>query len=182
MTRMLNKLTSTIATLKKLPKYLIVIIDKDIILDTDVFDPQAPIIIEEMTRWFIRQIDVILRRKKVDFLNKKPGALTGLATMTIYIRMLRRAGTFNDQSRIYGTLQLRSKFNNTLNDTIAKLDQCILTVNSCNTYEDFNHHGNLSPKGKSKFWWEIDDLLERFEKNKIKLLPTPKNPQHQHGR
>ena len=124
----------------------------------------------------------MLHHKKVDFLDKKPGALTGLATKTIYVKMLRQIGSFNEDSRMYASLQLRSKFNDALNDAVAKVDQHILGINSCNAYEHFNRHGNLSIKGKNNFWWELNDLIERFELNKVKLLPNPKNSPKNAGR
>ena len=77
---------------------------------------------------------------------------------------------------MYATCKLQSKFNDTLNDAVTKIDQYILTVNSCNTYEDFNKKGNLSDKGMNGFWSEVDDLIQRFESGKVKLKPNPKNP------
>ena len=176
MTRMINTLISTIEVCKRIPRYLIVIINMDLIMDIDSLDDQSPIIVPQLVRWFMRQVDMILRRKKVNFLDKKPGALTGLSLKTIYVKMLRKVGLFNDSSHIAKALQLRTKFNDALNDAVAKVGQHILTINSCNGYEHFNQHGNLSIKGKNNFWWELDDLLERFELSKIKLLPNPKNP------
>ena len=53
MIRALNTLNQVIADQRKLPKYLIVVMDTDIIKDLDVFDQQAPIIIQELVRWFV---------------------------------------------------------------------------------------------------------------------------------
>ena len=70
---------------------------------------------------------------------------------------------------------LCAKFNDALNDAVAKVDQYILTINSCSQYKHFDKKGNLSLKGKHDFWWELDDLIDRFEANRVKLLPNPKN-------
>ena len=184
MTRMINSLLQAVKERKRLPKYLIIIMDRDIIHDlSDVLDPIAHLVLAEITRWFVRQIDSIMRRKRLDFLEKKPGAFTGfLSTKVIYVRMLRRIGSFNSGSKTAGVMELRPKFNDVLNDELAKLNQYILTINSCNTYDHFDRYGNLSPKGKECFWWELDDLIERFNIDKVKLLPNPKNPpQFNHG-
>ena len=70
----------------------------------------------------------------------------------------------------------RPKFNHVLNDAVAKFDPRILTINSCSTFEHFEKKGALSQKGKEEFWMELDDLIQRFDVNKVKLLPNPKNP------
>ena len=49
-------------------------------------------------------------------------------------------------------------------------------MNTCNCYEDFDRSGNLLLKGKCKFWLELDDLIQKFDSDRIKLLPNPKNP------
>ena len=71
---------------------------------------------------------------------------------------------------------MRPRFNDALNDAVAKLNARILTINSCNSYDHFNRNGKLLQKGKEEYWWELDDLLQRFDLNRIKLLPNPKNP------
>ena len=63
--------------------------------------------------------------------------------------------------------KLRSKFNDALNDAVAKAEQYILTINSCNAYEDFTKTGTVSNRGKSAFWHKIDDLIHHFDMNKV---------------
>ena len=73
-TRIVNSLIEAIKERRRLPKYLVVIIDLDMLRDVDVFDQSAAQIINELVRWLVRQVDMILRCKKMDFLEKKPGA------------------------------------------------------------------------------------------------------------
>ena len=90
--------------------------------------------------------------------------------------MLRRVGKYGDET-IPGKLnKLRLHFNDALNDAVAKVGQYILTINSCNAYEDYDNRGYLLVKGKCNFWLEIDDLIQHFDFNKVKLRPNPKNP------
>ena len=79
---------------------------------------------------------------------------------------------------MFGITQLCHRFNDHLNDAVAKTNQFILTMSSCNSYDHFDHRRNLS-KGRISLWHELDDLIDRFERNKVKLLPNPKNPPHQ---
>ena len=174
--RVINNLTDAINQRKRLPKYLIVILDKDLILDINLDDENAEMLLREEVRWTVRNINTTLRRKKVDFLHKKPGSMTNLETTVIYVRMLCRVGSFSEDSTMNKVNQFRSKFNDALNDEVAKLDNRILTIASCNAYEHFDRLGNLSSLGKTAFWYELDDLIARFEENRVQLLANPKNP------
>ena len=174
---MINSIIDAIKERKRLPKYLVMIPDKDIIQhDVDFFSEEVPLILNEILRWFVRQIDLIIRRQKIDFLDRKPGSLQGFSPKTIYVCMLCRCGYSEDSSStVAQILRLRPKFNDALNDAVAKVDQYIMTINSCGSFEHFDKRGNLSKKGKYCFWWELDDLIKRFEKGKVKLLPNPTN-------
>ena len=138
--RIINAITSVVndkgATL---PKYLVVILDHDIIRDIDdVFTTEAPHAIATLTDWTVRQINLIIHRKWVDLLDKKPGSLSGLSTSIVFIRMLKLIGSFQPGSRLQGIFNLRAKFNNSLNDAVVKINQHMLTTNSCNAYEHFD--------------------------------------------
>ena len=181
MVRMVNNLIEAMVSRKRIPKYLLVIPDQDILMsDVDVFDDDAPIMVEEAANWLVRKFDVALRRRKLSFLERKPGALTGLTPTIIFVRMLRRVGKFSKESRRFAIHSLRSKFNDSLNDAVAKRGHRIMTVNSCNAYEHYDHRGNLTPVGRKEFWLEVDMLVNRFDLGKIKLLPNPKNPPRNH--
>ena len=180
-TRMLNALTETINTLHTLPKFLIIVLDKDILGNIDLYTKHVDKHISEMTCCFVRQINTIVRRKRVDLLAKKPGAVSGYCTTIIFLRMIRRVGSFHEDSKMYQVNSFRHRFNDCLNDAVAKISQRILTVNSCNAYEHFDRGGRLSPAGCMIFWKELDDLIDRYERNKVKLLPNLKNPPRNHG-
>ena len=80
------------------------------------------------------------------------------------------------KSCIFNICQFRGKFNEALNSSISKISQYMLTIASCNSYDDFDKHGCLSKKCKMAFWDELDDLIDRFDRDKVKLLPTPSQP------
>ena len=78
---MINTLIEVITDRKRIPKYLLVIPDKDILYDFDTISPNAQAVLHDLTCWFVHQIHLIIRRKKIDFLNRKPGA-TAMITLT----------------------------------------------------------------------------------------------------
>ena len=174
--RVLNALAWAIIKRRRLPKILIIMADLDLIQNIDVFDKDAPVMLKDWIFWFVRQIDVTIRWIKESILELKPGGLVGFDPKIIHIRMIRRACNFSEESKRYAVHDLRAKNNDALNDAAAKRSHNIMTINSCQSHEDFDHKGNLTPAGKRHFWKEIDDLIRKFELNKIKLRPNPKNP------
>ena len=86
----MNNVINAIIPRKQLPKYLIVVPDKDIIQEIEVESDNAVVILQDITRWMVRQIDTVIRRKRLDFLGSKPGAVSSFLTKTVYVRMLHR--------------------------------------------------------------------------------------------
>ena len=132
--------------------------------------------VNPFVNWFVHQINVVVCHKRMYLLEKKPGAISGFTTKIIFLHMLRRIGSFKENSKMDLFTSLKPKVNDSLNDAVVKIGQYILTVNACNEYEHFTHKGRLSNMGKNVFWHEVDDLLQRFDLNKVKLLPNLKNP------
>ena len=159
----------------RLPKYLVVVLDKDIIYEVDSDMDQAHNILGHITFWLVNQINLILWRKCTALMDKKPGMVSRPTTI-MFVWMLRRISTFLPESNLVKTYVLRAKFNDALNNAATKIQATILTITSCNTYRDFNRCGNPSNIGKQAFWYEIDEVFEKLDRNKFKLLPNPKNP------
>ena len=92
----------------------------------------------------------------------------------IFIRMLCRVEHQHQGGRVDKVMSLRAKFNDALNDAVAGIEQRMMTITSCNTLAHFDRWGKLLEKGKHTYLREMDELIERFDLNKIKLLPNPK--------
>ena len=83
-----------------LPKYLLVILDRDVIDDyenIDEFDAYKAVGV--LTTWIVHQMNNVVPHKQLDLWEKKPGALSGFATNIIFVKMIRRIGKFNPESR-----------------------------------------------------------------------------------
>ena len=61
---MINCLIDAAQERKCLPRYLIVVPDKDIISDMTNFDEHATWVLKELVRYLIRQVDTLVRRCK----------------------------------------------------------------------------------------------------------------------
>ena len=122
---------------------------------------------------------MVIHRKRIDLYERRLGAVAECNTKVVYICMLWRVGSFKPDSTMFTLCKWKNKLNDALNDAVAKANQHILMINRCNTYEHFDCTGDLSMKGKEDFWWELHELIQKFDLDKIKLLPNPKNPPKQ---
>ena len=166
-----NALIEGLNTFEHLPKYLIVISDLDVIKDVKEFNFGVYKALSAIMNWLTRQIDIVLCRKCLQLMEKKPGAVNDTDPTIINVNAVRRVEFFRPGSKLESYCSVRTKFNDTLNDCVARQDQRILTIRSCTTMDHFDQWGKLSAKGKSLFWFEMDDLLERFDKGGLLLLP-----------
>ena len=117
-----------------------------------------------------------IRCKRASLMEKKPGSIYGSDPTVIYVCMIRRIDlNLKQGSRKHEVFVMRARFNDALNQAVARDNQTIMTINSCNTSSHFSHLGDLSDKGKEDLWLEIDYLLEKYDRKEIKLLPNPGN-------
>ena len=98
-TRVFNSLVDAINERKRFPRFLIVILDKDVINNADVFDDNILDFIRDSVNWLVKQIALFLKRKKIDILAKRPGAIYGDDPTVIFVRMIRRICQFKRGSR-----------------------------------------------------------------------------------
>ena len=173
--RIVNNFIDIINEKHLLPRFLMVIIDRDIISDVNLYEDDDPVkTIRQGVDWLVKQISIAIRRKRVELLQRKPGAIYGADPTVVFVRMVCRVDLrLKRGSKLDEIYALRAKFNDALNDAASRYDNRILTVNSCNSAGHFDNLGNLSEKGRKAYWQEVDDLLERFDRKAIKLLPSP---------
>ena len=177
--RILNSLIDQLNKENRLPRFLVVIIDKDLVSDLNVFDGYAAQMVSDYTNWLVKQINTTVTRKKSELLDKCPGTVFSGDPKIIFVRMLHRYERYTPGCRLKLLHGLRSKFNESLNSAAAKIGQRMLTITSCNTRDHFDYWGNLTVKGCLDFWQELNELLDRFDCGQIKLHPALSPPAQQ---
>ena len=95
-TRIVNSVIKVVNSKNSLPHFLVVLVDKDLISEVDVFSEDAPEVIRAATNWMAKQINIIIHQKKVELLDKKPGALYAGDPVIIFTRMIRRVDYYGD--------------------------------------------------------------------------------------
>ena len=76
-TRIYNTIVEAMNNYERLPKYILILLDKDLIESLKTCDYGAKITMEGAVIWLIERLDKTLYWRKEDIRNKKPGALTG---------------------------------------------------------------------------------------------------------
>ena len=64
---------------------MVIMIDKDIIADVNVFDEEAINMIRDDTKWLVRQANIAVRRQRLQLLEKHPRAIYGSDPTIIFV-------------------------------------------------------------------------------------------------
>ena len=171
--RVNNAVLEGLNTRSRLPRYLVVILDNNLVAEVNIFNNDAMKEWRTCTKWLVRQIDMNIKHKRLELLEKRPGAVYDEDPRIVYVKMIRRAQFYPTGSKAAKLCTMRSKFNNILNEIVAAEGHYILGIESCSTADCFDSFGKLSTKGKYHYWSEMLELMEKFDKKKIKLVPIP---------
>ena len=169
--RILNSYIEALNSRERLPRFLIVIIDKDIIDDVNVFEFGATKEIAENVHWLVRQITMFTRRRKAEIAEMKPGAVYETDPKIILVNMIKQVHSFSRSSHMESIVSLRSKFNNVLNNAAINAGCSILNIDACDSGNHFDLMGKLNHFGQFVYWKQMNHILENFDKTKIRLDP-----------
>ena len=86
----------------RLPRYMVFVLDKDILEEINVWAPEAAICkaFSSTLNWIMRQVSIITRRRKMEITEWNPGAVFGSDPKVIFTKMLRRAEYYPKGSRL----------------------------------------------------------------------------------
>ena len=165
--KIITPLVQALNEFQRIPKYILVIPDKDMLVNLP-HSTGISIIIGAMLHYVVKQIDILIEQRHLELTTLKPGALVSSEhPKIIWVRMLKRPKQLTS-----GTFSLRGKFN-------AILEERLLDGNCDNHFimsidvdaQDFDLSGYLTSAGKSTFWREVDRAMRRFDMGDIKLRP-----------
>ena len=173
-TRIYNAIVDEMNSNQRLPKYILIAIDKDLIESLKSFDFGAQILMEDAVSWLVEKLDKALYWRKEDIRSKKPGALTGPGEpRLIFINIIDRPR--NTDPRKHNVFKLVSKANDAIEKVVHKYKRMyhIMYIESVNEFLHFDYQGHLTPNGRIQYWKEVDDKMRRFDKGQIDLNPKP---------
>ena len=169
LTRIINALLDKLNEEEKLPRYIIIILDKDIIEEAFFYDFGVKYILKNLITWIQRNIDLCIETCKEDIRGKRPGSLTSaIEPRYIWVTPLHRPPNLAKKS----IFSLVNKCKETMEYIMAREQHChIMTIKSVNEYAHFDHWGSLTSIGKEQLWKELDQQMRRFDRSDLDLLP-----------
>ena len=100
-TRIVNALVAALNEKTILPKYILMVIDRDIIMDTEKVDRGYWLLIEDQIEWVQKQITKVLTRRREDLKYKRAGSLPdSTEPKVIWIKIINRPYENNESSAI----------------------------------------------------------------------------------
>ena len=171
LSRIVNALITELNENDHLPKYILIVPDKDIVQDMQFNAYGASHILEKMTTWLVNTIASLINRRKHNTYVVKPGAAVPPDEPSlIWVKMLSRPKL--ESSCRNDIFAMKRKFNYILEETLSGTgNNYILEIESCNTVDEFDRAGDLSQKGKINFWRDIDQKMRKFAKGELSLKP-----------
>ena len=177
--RFTNPLADALNANHRLPKFIIVIPDKDLLQSTKHKSSfRAARFIGSIIHHLIARYTKLISRREHELEQKFPGAILPYDDVHkdnhpkfIWIRMLKRQKGDVADKKLDELFQLRGKFNSILEERIFEDGgDCHKIMSIDVPTSEFDLAGSLLPHGKEIFWKEVSNAMEKFALGKIKLL------------
>ena len=169
--RIINTLTKEMnsPTHQHLPCYIVILLDKDLVHEANVFDFGVSETLEDIIKWLLINVNRCVELRKEDLRGRRPGAIsTEAEPHLILVNMLRRPDHSMDK-RVYC---LARKYNSVMEKVIAGDKRSHILKIHVDLHEgNFDRVGNLTMAGKHEFWKCIDNEMKDFDQGKTELAP-----------
>ena len=179
----LNALVTILNKRERLPRYIVVVTDQNIVQTADHYDFGVKRNFTKLVKWLATQISRCIQSRKEDLKTKKPGALTS-SPRILWVKTIDRPMIDRHPDRKRNQVQsVRTKFNTALENVLAEdtnLHNHIIELTYLSKKAHFTPLGDLNPDGKAHYWKELDHIFKRFDRGEIELLPqyTADEPEH----
>ena len=85
----------------------------------------------KVLNWLAKQINIIIRHKRMMLSEHKPGAVYGKHPTIIFVKVVRRATYYPLSTRIGRACAVRVKFNEVMNTIAAQFSSNIMNISNC---------------------------------------------------
>ena len=160
-------------TTPKLPKYILIFSDDDIIKTTKHLDFGIMTMLQEQLKWLFEQLNKYSTRRCDDLRATRIGALNTVThePRFIWVTMIQRPflpSASLQQKKIFG---LRIHFNELLREMVSH--ECYMYIMHPQiplaNKELFSAEGELTSTGQLVYWQEVNEILLQFDRHDMKL-------------
>ena len=171
--RMIFPLVEALNSRHKIPKYIIVIPDKDLITEFTPEKFDTSMVMGSTIHQIVKKLDHYIERREQDIEEKKDGAIAPPDFPTfIWVCMLKRPYIVGGDA----IFSLRGKFTSAIEEQIKHGKDSRHRLMSIDVHlDEFDRQGNLTSAGKADFWKEVNCAVKKFDDGEIKLLPRGLN-------
>ena len=163
--RVLNALACALKESHHLPKYVIIILDKNLVHSAGVFDYGAENTFLQLITWLLKEFNLMINTRCEDLRSKKPGAIANFGEpKLVWIKMLNRPIITTMKGK--EIFSLVRKFNHAMETAVAddRLSHIIkIMVPPNDTY--FDQSGDLTAAGRIEFWKDLDEQMKTLDRN-----------------
>ena len=169
LSRVLNSLLEALNEKPHLPRYIIVVIDRDWLHHSKFVDFGAGGAITTAIQWWLWEFNRNIDSRKDQLHRKRPGALSMHSEPRfIWVTMLK--WPYIHDSFLSAVYALTWKFNKNLERVIAgDWHSLILKPEIPMNNAEFDIWGNLTARGRVSYWNHLDQVIRDFDHGKLEL-------------
>ena len=162
--RIVNEVIKALNEEWYLPRFIIIMPDKDLIEEVNFGGFGCKIVFEVILSWMAKEINNALEMRRDDLRYKRAGSVDpDVSTSVVWIEMPTRP--FIKTDRGFGFAQ-RHTFNKTLKTITDKFgSMSSIALDIPEDRSTFDITGNLSAKGKKTFWKQLNRSIRRKANN-----------------
>ena len=173
--RIFNELVGGLNERPKLPRYVLIVLDKEILESADHNNFGINRIVSELVDWMARNIDKTIDLRREDVRLKRPGAIASSGEpRIIWTKMVTRP-IIQDPTKGFLFAQTR-KLNEAIEEIVAKYKHSHIMDIAVPSDDNrmFDKWGNLSGIGMDRYWNNLITQIKQFDRAETDLRPSGK--------
>ena len=174
--RVLNCFIDVLNQKSHLPRYVLIIIDKDWFETSGILKYGAGEAVTKAVKWWMKEMNKFIEIRKDHLYSKKPGAIAVASEPRfIWVTMVKRPYIRNETLASIFSLTRKSNVN-LENALVDERHTHTLKVNTASDGSNFDNWGRLNATGKVEFWKNVDEQFKDFDRSKTDLKPSKSAP------
>ena len=166
--RVINTVIYGLNKFEKLPRFMIIVADKELVEFIGGNKKGDNLIIGMMLEWLIKQIEKAVDRKKNMMRELKPGSTSVCEPKFVRVKMMKGPWDGNYEN----LFEKRKLFNEILEEVLSsRRDSYIMNGDIYLDRLHFNRLFDLTVTGREEFWKAVDDQIKKFDKQQLTLKP-----------